>query len=296
MNYRLFLFASLISMTFFATSCNDDENSNASDDTTTLELNFEGLEDLGPDYTYEGWIIVDGNAISTGVFTVDEAGNRSKSTFDLATEDVEDASTFVLTIEPSPDPDPAPSSVHILGGDFNGATATLSIGHETALGDDFSASSGDYILATPTDTDDSNEASGIWFLNNSTGSPATGLSLPTLPAGWAYEGWVVIDGIPVTTGTFTDVAIADNASPYSGPNAGPPFPGEDFLTNAPAGLSFPTDLSGGTAVISIEPVPDNSPNPFTLKPLVGPIPETAPVHSVLSVNQNLIFPTGSVNR
>ena len=30
-------------------------------------------------------------------------------------------------------------------------------------------------------------------------------------------------------------------------------------------------LSGGTAVITIEPQPDNSPAPFTLKPLVGSI-------------------------
>ena len=29
------------------------------------------------------------------------------------------------------------------------------------------------------------------------------------------------------------------------------FPGEDFLINAPMGLSFPTDIMGGVAVISI---------------------------------------------
>ena len=76
--------------------------------------------------------------------------------------------------------------------------------------------------------------------------------------------------------------------------AGPPFPGEDFLTNAPAGLSFPTDLAGGTAVISVEPEPDDSSAPFTLKPLVGPIPADAVDHETYTVGNNIMsFPTGS---
>ena len=97
--------------------------------------------------------------------------------------------------------------------------------------------------------------------------------MPTLPAGWAYGGWAVTGGEPVTTGRFTAVDVADLAAPFSGPTAGPPFPGEDFLMNAPAGLVFPTDLAGGLAVISIEPEPDDSPAPFTLKPLMGGIDE-----------------------
>ena len=150
-------------------------------------------------------------------------------------------------------------------------------------------------MATPTSSVDTDEASGIWFLNNSTGSPQVGLDLPTLQAGWAYEGWAVIEGTPVSTGTFTSPSGADDAAPFSGDGAGPPYPGEDFVRNAPAGLTFPTDLRGGTAVISIEPVPDNSPNPFLLKPLVGPISETADVHSVQQMGQNLNFPTGTVS-
>ena len=69
-----------------------------------------------------------------------------------------------------------------------------------------------------------------------------------------------------------------------------------IFAGAPSGLTFPTDLTGGTAVISIEPVPDNSPAPFVLKPLVGMIPSGANVHSVLDMGQNLSFPTGSVTR
>lgn len=62
---------------------------------------------------------------------------------------------------------------------------------------------------------------------------------------------------------------------FSGNENVPPFPGEDFLANAPDGLTFPLDLSGGAAVISIEPADDNSPAPIALKPLVGEIPADA---------------------
>ena len=103
---------------------------------------------------------------------------------------------------------------------------------------------------------------GIWFLDPA-GGPGASLTLPILPAGWAYEGWVVVGGAPVSTGTFTSVTGADSdmGGPAAGANPAPPFPGQDFVSPA-------TDLRGGVAVISVEPVPDNSPAPFTLKPLV----------------------------
>jgi hypothetical protein len=89
---------------------------------------------------------------------------------------------------------------------------------------------------------------------------------------------------------------ADDAAPYSGPSAGPAFPGEDFLFNAPAGLTFPTDLAGGTGVISIEPDPDNSTAPFTLKPLVGDIPANAVDHTPYDMTNNAAsFPTGTAS-
>ena len=248
-------------------ACNKDDDSDpapATGSTTAqLSMNITGLEDLGSDYKYEGWIIVDGSPVSTGVFTVDANGNPSETSFSVNKDQLSSATKFVLTIEPSPDSDPAPSDSKLLGGDFSGSDASVSIGDGAALGNDLTAATGKYILATPTTTDMSDELSGVWFLDNSSGSPAAGLDLPTLPAGWAYEGWAVVDGTPVSTGTFTSISGADNAAPFSGSDAGgPPFPGEDLIVNAPSGLSFPTDLSGKVAVISIEPVPDNSPASF----------------------------------
>lgn len=279
----------LISLTFIA--CEKDDEVTSSE----FNLNISGLEDLGDDFVYEGWLIIASGPVTTGVFTVDVSGSLSQTAFTVESADLASATKFVLTIEPANDPDPAPSDVHILAGDFNGSTASLSISDMAALGHSFTNSSGKYILATPTDGMMSNEKSGIWFLDPAAG-PGAGLNLPTLPAGWAYEGWAVTNGTPLSTGTFTSVSGADAFAGFSGTQGGPPFPGEDFITNAPSGLSFPLDLSGGLAVISIEPVPDNSPAPFLLKPLVGDIPLDAADHTPYDLGQNLNFPTGTVSR
>jgi hypothetical protein len=262
-----------------------------------LTLNIDGLEDLGDNFMYEGWLIVEGSPVSTGVFSVDENGMLSQTAFFIEEETLEMAEKFVLTIEPYPDNDPSPSATHILAGDFNMQYADLSVADPAALGDDFSASSGSYILATPTNGPNTDENSGIWFLDLTSGSPMQGLFLPMLPDGWKYEGWTVIDGIPVTTGTFLYPDSADEEAPYSGPDPGPPFPGEDFLMNAPSGLTFPTNIAGGTAVISIEPYPDNSEAPFTLKPLVGNIPPNAIDHFTYFMDLNLeSLPSGMAMR
>ena len=277
--------------------CSEDDSPTST--TGTLKLNFTGLEDLGSTAIYEGWVIVNGEAVTTGTFSVDANGVPSKTDFDVSTSDLTAATTFVLTIEPVPDNDPKPSDTHILAGDFSSGTAGLTIAHSAALGTDFSSAAGGYILATPTDGGmDTDEKSGVWFLDPSSGTPVAGLTLPTLPAGWKYEGWAVINGTPVTSGTFTSASGVDDAAPYSATTAaGPPFPGEDFLQNAPAGVSFPTDLSGMPIVISVEPDADNSPAPFTLKPLTGMAPANAADHVFYSLTQSSAsFPTGTATR
>jgi hypothetical protein len=165
------------------------------------------------------------------------------------------------------------------------------------IGVDLTSVAGSYILATPTDGADTNENSGIWFLDPTSGTPAAGLSLPDLSAtDWIYEGWVVINGTPVTTGTFDTPAGLDDDDPYSGTEAGPPFPGEDFLTNDPTGLSFPTDIAAMTAVISIEPRMDNDPAPFQFKPLVGAIPNNATDHVLYNMeDKSTTLASGSLS-
>lgn len=281
----------VLSATFI--SCNDDDNEQVGT-TSQITLDIEGLNDLGADYKYEGWIIVNDNPITTGVFSVDSEGVLSQTKFDVDINNLANASKFVLSIEPTNDTDPAPSETKYLVGDFSGTSATLS----TGVIADFSAVAGQFILATPSDdsSNGDNNENGIWWLKP--GEPMTsGLSLPELPSGWKYEGWVVVDGVPLTTGTFSNVAAADDAAPYSGVEGTPSFPGEDFLLNAPDGITFPLDVRGKTAVISIEPYPDNDANPFTLKPLLGTVgQDTAPTLHTMNDNVSGSFPTGSVWR
>lgn len=287
----LFLTASVL----FA--CNNDDDDMMV--TSMLELNISGLSDLGDDYIYEGWIMVNGKPVSSGTFKVNSSGDLMPSMFDIDKEVLDAATAYILTIEPYPDNDPAPSKVHVIGGDFSGKMADLSIDHPAALGTDFASAMGKYILATPTNGSDTNEKSGVWFLDLTSGSPAEGLDLPTLPDGWMYEGWTVIDGKPVTTGTFSKTSgMVDDFDGYSSQeNPGPPFPGEDFLMNAPSGLTFPTDISGGIAVISVEPYPDNSPEPFAIKPLVGMIPADAMDHKTYMMDLNAAsFPSGMAKK
>ena len=277
----------------FLVSCKKEKN----DENETLSLTVNGLEDLGANARYEGWLIVSGNPVTTGTFSVNATGQLSASSFSVNKDQLRNATAFVLTIEPYPDLNPAPSDQHILAGDFAGNQATINIGHPAALNTNFSGATGKYVLATPTTAVTTDELSGLWFLSLMTGSPTAGLSLPALPSGWKYEGWALIGGKPVTTGTFTMPTGPDGSAPFSGPSSSPPFPGEDFIMNAPAGTSFPTNLSGGLAVISVEPFPDNSPAPFLLKPLVGNIPVTAMDHFTYNLSLNSgSFPTGTATR
>lgn len=236
-------------------------------------LRADGLEDLGADYLYEGWLIVDGAPVSTGRFSVDADGVPETRTFIVSNLDARAASTFVLTIEPAYGDDPAPAATHYLAGDFVKHKATLSIDHPAALDTDFSDVYGAYILETPsTSAMPGDYDQGIWWLMMTPDGPAPALDLPELPAGWVYEGWVAGPMGAISTGRFTatDAADFDGAGMAAGPDGSPPFPGQDFIDPA---LMLP----GMAAVISVEPEPDNSPAPFTLKPLIdGMIEDVGP--------------------
>ncbi|MBT8302962.1 MAG: anti-sigma factor [Bacteroidia bacterium] len=287
------LFLGVMALGLIATSCSSDDDNGPT--TQNLTLNLSGLEDLGSDYVYEGWIIVSGAPVSTGTFTVDGSGTLSQTTFAIDATQLSTATAFVLSVEPAIDTDPAPAATKLLQGDFSGDSATVN----TGIVGDFSNAAGDFFLRSPTDemgTNNGNDENGIWF--GTPGMPPTpNFVLPTLPAGWAYEGWVVGDTGPLTTGTFTAFNAVDDAAPFSATmQAGPPIPGEDFFMNAPTGETFPLDIRNRTVVISVEPVPDNSPAPFVLKPLVGTAgTETAPSTHPFGLNLGSL-PTGSVTR
>jgi hypothetical protein len=254
----------------------------------TVELDITGLEDLGPGAVYEGWLIVDGEPVTTGRFTVED-GVASATEFAAEAADAESATKFVLTIEPAVDDDPAPSAHKLLAGDFVEGQATIAVDDPAALGSDFTDAAGQFFLQTPTSPEPDDYDLGIWFLDAASGTPT--LDLPELPDGWVYEGWVVTNDGPITTGRFTDPAGADSdgAGPTAGPAVAPAFPGSDFITP-------PVSLIGAAAVISIEPEPDNSPEPFLLKPLLTASMEELPPPALQDLGNNALStnPVGAV--
>jgi hypothetical protein len=259
----------------------------------SINVQISGLENLGASSVYEGWLIVNGAAKSAGRFTVNDQGVMSQNSFSATSSDLASASSYVLTIEPKNDLDPGPTKTHLLAGDFDAAKsrATLNVAHSAALGNDFTKATGKFFLATPTNNA-STDDQGIWWIEATAGTMLPGLNLPTLPEGWVYEGWVVVDGKPTTTGRFTrvDRVDSDGGGPAAGPNDAPAFPGQDFINPA-------KKLPGGMAVILIEPEPDNSPAPFLLKPLLtNPIRNaTGPSNSQTMENQaSKLNPTGTV--
>ena len=279
-----------IAFAFITVSCDDDDDETPT--TADLTLNLSGLDELGTDFVYEGWLIVNGSPVSTGTFS----SVTSAQSFTVGISDLEAATTFVLSIEPANDSDPLPAATKVLAGDFLGSSASLS----TGIVGDFLDASGEFFLRTPTDetgANNGNDQNGVWF--GTPGAPPTAnFVLPTLPAGFAYEGWVVGESGPISTGTFTSFSGVDSGNVLSGTqnNAGPPVPGEDFFLNPPSGETFPLDVRGRTVVISVEPVPDDSPAPFAMKPLVGTAGQTtAPATHSFGLNLGSL-PTGTVTR
>lgn len=235
-------------------------------DDVKLELSFADLPALGDDFLYEGWFITDDGPVTSGRFVV--TGDEDSHVFNIDREIADASAMFVLTIEPKFGDDPAPSDTHIVAGPFEGGVAQLTMNHGAAFGTDFLDSEGGFILETPTTAGIAEDFDqGVWFLEPAAG-PGAGLRLPVLPAGWQYEGWVVGEDGPISTGTFVDPSMADRdgAGAAAGPDGAPPFPGQDFINPA-------MKLTGTTVVLSVEPTPDDSPKPFFIKPLAGPVAE-----------------------
>ena len=272
-------------------STDDDDD----DDTVTLSLTFDGLEMLGDGFVYEGWLVYGSTAVSSGRFNIDEYGAAVPSSFEIDKDTADMAMAFVLTIEPDPDDSADPAATHVLAGDISSGAAALTIDHTAALGTDFASAAGPYILETPSSLTTHDPTQGIWWLDPA-GSPDPTLVLPVLPAGWAYEGWIVDGSGPISTGRFTAADAVD--SDGVGPDAGtdgctvggtcPPFPGQDFIDPA-------LILLGLTAVISVEPEPDDSAAPFAIKPLIdADITEVIAPATQDMANQSANNPTGSI--
>lgn len=289
--------------TYAATSSGDGEGdkkdtvaSNTVDKANDLPFNFNvsNLAELSSG-TYEGWVVRGDDKYSFGTFNTNSAGDIVG---DLALSSVtaQNGDKIVVTIEPVPDNSPDPSGTVVLAGDLAGGSADL------AFPVDVSEFAGKYILATPSNGDNTTETAGVWFLDLVNGAPAVGLDIPKAPDGWTYEGWVVYNGTPLTSGQFTDPETADDFAGFSGELGTPPFPGEDYVMNLPEGTETPVDLANGSSkvVISLEPLVDGKDptgdGPAQVKPLVADVPEGANDHQVYNMTlDSSSLPSGSAS-
>jgi hypothetical protein len=250
---------------------------------------------------YVGWVVKidqDSNWLEYqefGKFFWDERDFRFLSPTDVTKDigntftikgNVYDYNMIAITLEPYPnDPDPKPSPTIIALSGIDPDRATL-LTFPLA----FPSTQNRYAVGTFSDghfkakgQSRSNERYGIWFieLTNLGASRDTietyrqGLFLPTLPdTGYLYEGWVALDGTvsdTVSTGKFFSPEYIDYDNSHCMDGTIPNFPGEDFLSNRPAGFPesrWPLDmLRGGTVFITLEPNPDNDisrPSPLVL--------------------------------
>lgn len=208
-------------------------------------------------------------AASAGRFHIGAAGNIVSESGGAMTFEVDPADDSVpkesdgtvgwqlvvdafVTWEPASDPAPdSPNLPALVAGSFLNGGASLTCLGEDALLNDFSTAAGSFHLATPTTMSTADENGGVWFATPAP-SPAASLTLPTLPTGWKYEGWVSGAFGTVSLGTFIDPARADDDG------HGPTVPLQDAPGYALPGSDFPTgaagvDLRGGTVFLTLEP-------------------------------------------
>jgi hypothetical protein len=291
---RLFL-SPLVALLPVLLGCGDDNTVTEPKGSSVVTFSFQRLEPLEGGLNYQAWAVEENAGSVTGyplgLFNLNQAGQLVTPLSGTvitggfeAPLDAEDVFAVGLTIERSNVEVTIPSYTFLMGGPVTGGEAQMTTDFWFGIGLDLSGVQGRYVLNTPTDEDAENELSGIWFMDPFQGPSAPGLLLPGLLDGWDYEGWVVLDGQSISTGKFFIPNASDDSSRYGGTLPGPTVPGEDFLRNAPADLTFPTDLSGTQVFITMEPwqqwdvAPDE---PFFLRILEAEIPSGA--------NPNIVY-------
>ena len=247
---------------FAVAGCDNNDAAMEEEESGSIYLRIEGLEPLSDGYHLEGWVtdeaLTDDNlplVRSVGKFNTNENGllvNMAGEEI-LAGElkmDFSVAGSYVMfiTIEPPNDADATPSNTRLMGGLFIDGTAQLRTTDVEGIEDGLVLSIGNFIVETPTDGPGTNEKSGIWFVNLTGGAPARGLRITIPIEGWSYHGWASFDGIRLDMGRIAHHSSADDLAQYSGTVPGYDYPGEDFLVNAPEGLTFPDDSLGRARV------------------------------------------------
>ncbi len=235
------------------TGCDYFENSDTLD-STTVEINISGLPAIPDSMTYVAWFDNEDSKIdSVKIHSADAVDGKFYYKSEMLLSDIQQAQLFWLTIEEENAVNDSTFNISnriVLGGRFALGGCNLAIGEKALSFDNYSVT---FNLLTPTDGPNLNETSGVWFVEIDTaGEFSTGLNIPELYGGWIYEGWVEVNGEYLSTGRFESTVGADLSKLYGESGTGLPYPGEDFLTNAPQDVTFPLDLSGKMIYISAE--------------------------------------------
>ena len=79
LNKTTYFLILIIGLTTTISCSNDDSPAVVAQKTLTLKLNW--LEDVGENFIYENWLIVDGSAVAAGTFSVNSEGALSETKF-----------------------------------------------------------------------------------------------------------------------------------------------------------------------------------------------------------------------
>lgn len=224
----------------------------------TSKLSFSTLPELTSGH-YVLWMADGGSPVAVASFRVDDNGGLTDLDGRVFDDNIVTFSwgsrlptRAVISIESDDSSDPVVPTTELMAGSFSSKSAQLRF-----QSTDLTEASGTFVLATPTDEVSENERAGIWFFTPGD-SLRSSLVLPDAPKGWVYESWIVLDDRTLSLGRFSVVAGKDSFSGYSGDKAGPAFPGEDLLRNAPDGIVFPAALADVRARVAVTLEPDNA--------------------------------------
>lgn len=287
----------ILLLTFLLAGCDGGDVVKQKVAQVQVRLEIEGLPRLEGGFFYQAWARIGLTDMGTDSFNksvnggyVNGAGQFVQNVF-VFEDDVSDAEQIFITIENKGDSDDTPSGTIVLAGDVVNSVANLSVSHELALGTTFSSASGQYMLFTNAFGGSASDVSGVWFTGGSAAALTPGLQLPVLPDGWIYEGWLESGGATVSTGYFRETNTHDLTRRYSETDT-PPYPGEDFLTDAPAGVTFPINPASGSVKITVEPFPDDGDAPFGITVLSGAVPASPSARTAYPMTTSFSAPSG----
>lgn len=296
---KLLLCCSIIIFTLYGCKDDDLSTSNSPDEGSQVTINIENLPSISETAKYQAWFYGENAAVGKiGVLTPD-ANGKVDAVFDVKLSEMKRAKYILVTVEPNLHDSLIlrPGPLRLIAGTIGVNSAALTAQHDLAKKLNFTEAAGKYTLYTPTSAATNDEKSGVWFVELLNNTASAGLNLPPVPAGCAYQGWVITNGQTISTGKFTVLDDSDLDDTYSDELAAPKFPGEDFIKEPPAGFTFPLDLSGASLFITLESSADVSDLPAGVKVLQATIPADAAAsttYQMQPVNNTIPSPSGSL--